>query len=181
MEAKEENNIIKNEEKEKKGLIAWMKNFFENHATLAEIIRFLIIGGIATIIDFLVMGLVVYLFNPSLYSGFLDVYIGSVEPSTVATIVGTGAGFLLGLVFNYIFSVKFVYINKGNSKSTTGFVMFTVLSVIGLGIHLLGMWVGYDVLKINEWIVKIVLTIVVLIYNYISKKLLIFKKNKKTE
>lgn len=37
------------------------------------------------------------------------------------------------------------------------------------------MYVGFDVLHINEWIVKIVLTIIVLIYNYITKRLIIFK------
>ncbi len=57
--------------------------------------------------------------------------------------------------------------------------MFTLLSVVGLAIHLLGMWVGYDLLHINEWIVKIVLTVVVLIYNYISKRLFLFRKQKK--
>lgn len=181
-EAKEEQikEETKTETKEKKGLIAWGKEFFEKHATLAEIIRFLIIGGIATIIDFVVMGVVLYIFEPSAYSGFLDVYIGAVEPSTAATIVGTGVGFVMGLVFNYVFSVKFVYTDKGNSKSAMGFIMFTILSVIGLGIHLLGMWIGYDLLHINEWIVKIVLTFVVLVYNYISKKLIIFKKEKNT-
>lgn len=39
------------------------------------------------------------------------------------------------------------------------------------------MYVGFDVLHINEWIVKIVLTIIVLIYNYITKRLIIFKRS----
>ena len=174
------NENISNDQ-DKKGIIDLIKDFFKKHETLAEILRFLIIGGIATIIDFLVMGLVLYLFEPSLYSGFLDVYFGSTQPASVATIVSTGAGFISGLIFNYIFSIKFVYINKGNSKSTIGFLMFSVLSAIGLVIHLLGMLIGYDLLHINEWLVKIILTVIVLIYNYISKRLLIFKKMKKTE
>ena len=110
-----------------------------------------------------------------LYPSFWNVFFGGDTPSSIATIVGTGAGFVAGLIFNYIFSVVFVYNDKGDSKSAKGFLMFTLLSALGLGIHILGMWLGYDVLGINEWIVKIILTFVVLIYNYISKKLIIFK------
>lgn len=149
------------------------------HPLFMEIIRFLIVGGIATVIDMLVMGAVVYAFDPSLYPHFYNVWYGGGEPSTLATVIGTGAGFVAGLIFNYIFSVLFVFSEKGNSKSVLGFTVFTLLSVVGLAIHLLGMWVGYDLLHINEWIVKIVLTVVVLIYNYISKRLLLFRKQKK--
>ncbi|MBQ9790456.1 MAG: GtrA family protein [Clostridia bacterium] len=163
-------------EEKKVGLIAKIKMYFEKHKTLAEIIRFLIVGGVATIIDFVMMGVVLYLFDPALYPSFWNVFVGSAEPSVVATIVGTGAGFVAGLIFNYIFSIIFVYDEKGNSKSAKGFVIFALLSLVGLFIHLGGMWLGFDVLGINEWIVKIVLTFVVLVYNYVSKRLIIFKK-----
>lgn len=169
----EEENV-----KHKKGLIQGIKDFFVQHKTLAEILRFLIIGGIATTIDFIVMGVVLYLFEPSSYSNFFSVFTSSFEPSFVATIVGTGVGFIAGLLFNYILSITFVYINKGNSKSALGFTMFTLLSLVGLAIHLLGMYIGFDLLHINEWVVKIFLTIVVLIYNYVSKRLVIFKEKK---
>ena len=166
----------KKEKTEKINLLQRFDSFFHQHKTLAEILRFLIIGGFATIIDFIVMGVVLYIFDPNLYPNFFNVFIGGAEPSTIATVVGTGAGFLAGLVFNYIFSVIFVYNEKGNSKSAKGFLMFTLLSLVGLFIHIGGMWLGFDVLGINEWVVKIALTILVLVYNYISKKLIIFKK-----
>lgn len=53
------------------------------------------------------------------------------------------------------------------------------INIVGFlyNIHILGMYVGFDVLHINEWIVKIVLTIIVLIYNYITKRLIIFKRS----
>ena len=168
-------------EKEKQGFVQKFKNFFAEHTTFAEIIRFLIVGGFATIIDFVVMGVVLYIFDPSLYPSFWNVFVGGAEPAVIATVVGTGAGFVAGLIFNYFLSIIFVYNEKGNSKSVKGFLMFFVLSFVGLLIHLGGMWLGFDILGINEWIVKICLTIIVLVYNYISKKLVIFKKNKTEE
>ena len=169
-------------ENQKKSLIAIYKEFNEKHKRLCEIIRFLIVGGIATVIDMLVMGVVLYLFNPSLYPHFYNVWIGKVgEPSTLATIVGTGIGFCVSVIANYLLSVMFVYEEKGNSKTAKGVFLFIFFSVGGLFLQIFGMWLGFDVCGINEWITKIIMTFVVLVYNYVSRKLFIFKKIKRNE
>ena len=152
--------------------------FFKTHKNVGEILRFIIVGGIATLIDMFTMGVVMYLMQKSIYTGFLNVFIGAPTPSTLATIVGTSVGFLVGLVVNYILSIAFVFNEKGNSKSAKGFVVFTALSVIGLGINILGTYIGFDLLKLNQWLVKIIMILVVLVYNYISKKLVLFKNKK---
>jgi putative flippase GtrA len=169
---------MKNKDNIKNKTIIKIKNYFSMHKTQAEIIRFLIVGGFATIIDMLAMGLVLYLFQPAGYNSFLSLFIGDYKPKTISTIIGTGTGFLCGLIFNYVFSIIFVYEDKGISKSRKGFYIFFMLSFIGLLIHLGGMYLGYTVLNINEWIVKIFLTLVVLVYNYVSKKSILFTKTK---
>lgn len=160
-------------------LTKFFKDFNEKHKLFCEIVRFVIVGGIATLIDWLVMGIVLYIFDSSLYPHFYNVWIGKTgEPKTIATVVGTGLGFCVSLIFNYILSVIFVYNEKGNSKSAKGKILFAVLSLIGLFINMLGMWFGRDVCHINEWIIKVIMTIIVLIYNFVSRKLLIFKDKK---
>lgn len=150
-----------------------------NNPLLREIVRFLIVGGCATFIDFLTMSLVLFAMQPEIYPNFLSIFLGGTQdPSTLATVIGTGCGFLVGLAFNYIFSVIFVYKEKGNSKTLGGFLLFAVLSAGGLLIHLLGMYVGYDILHFNEWLIKIFLTAVVLVYNYLTRKILIFRQKK---
>lgn len=156
-------------------MIKSLQRFSNKYPRLAEIIRFLIVGGLATLIDFFAMGITLYCFEPSLYPHFYNVWIGGGAPSTLATIIGTTIGFIVGLVFNYIFSIIFVFQDKGNSKSTKGFIMFALLSGGGLLIHVIGMYIGYNLLGINEWILKIIFTIIVLIYNYITRKVIIFK------
>ncbi|MCH5154991.1 MAG: GtrA family protein [Clostridiales bacterium] len=151
-----------------------LNTFIAAHPTLCEFARFIIVGGLATVVDMFVMGVVLYAFDPSLYPAFYNVWYGGLSPSTAATVVGTCCGFLSGLIINYVLSVLFVFINKGKSKSVFGFAVFAGLSAIGLGIHTGGMYIGYTLLGINEWIVKIFLTVVVLIYNYISKRLVLF-------
>lgn len=152
-------------------------DFNSKHARLCEIMRFLIVGGIATIIDWLVMGIVLYIFNPSLYPKFYNVWIGKVgDPSTIATIVGTGMGFSVSLIFNYLLSVLFVYEEKGSSKSVKGAVLFALMSAGGLLLNVVGMWFGFDICGIDEWIVKILMTLIVMSYNYLTRKLIIFRK-----
>ena len=159
----------------KQKIIQWA----QNHKTLSEILRFCIVGGLATVIDMIVMGVVLYIFQPSIYPNFFNVFWGStVEPSQISTIVGTALGFIIGLVFNYIFSIIFVFEEKGNSKSFKGAFLFVLLSAIGLGINTGGMWLGYDICGINEWVTKIIVTFIVLCYNYITRKMFIFNKSK---
>ncbi len=158
----------------------FLQKFTTKHPRLAEIMRFLIVGGLATIIDFLAMGITLYAFNPNLYPHFYNVWIGGGSPTTLATIMGTGIGFIAGLIFNYIFSIIFVFQEKGNSRSAKGFILFTLLSLGGLLIHIIGMYIGYNLLGINEWVLKIIFTLIVLAYNYITRKLIIFTTAKQS-
>lgn len=168
--------------KKENKLVRWYKNFNEKHKRLCEIARFVIVGGIATIIDMLVMGLILYAFEPNLYPKFYNVWIGKVgNPKVIATVIGTGTGFAVSLIANYILSILFVYEDKGNSKSAKGALLFMVLSAIGLAINMLGMWLCYDLMGINEWITKVLMTLIVLFYNYVTRKLIIFRKNEKNQ
>lgn len=170
----------KTKEKKPNKIKIWYDGFKQKHGRLAEIVRFVIVGGIATVIDYFVMGVILYIFDPSLYPNFFNVFYGGGEPKTIATVVGTGTGFVVSLIFNYLLSVLFVYEEKGNSKTAKGVILFVVLSTIGMLLNMGGMWLGYDILGINEWIVKIFMTIVVLVYNYVTRKLFIFKKSQNT-
>jgi len=144
-------------------MIKFVKRQIALHPKLWEIFKFLLIGGTATLIDFAIMWVII-------------------NPVNWSPVIGTGLGFCGGLVFNYIFSIAFVFSGNGNSteraKTTSGFIFFALLATIGLAIHTLGMWVGFSILGINEWVIKVILTFVVLVYNYLSRKFLLFKKQK---
>lgn len=162
-----------------KAIVEKIKAYFAVHKTFGEILRFIIVGGIATIVDMFMMGVTMYLMQKEIYPSFLNAFVNTPHPSTLATVVGTAVGFCVGLVVNYVLSILFVFNEKGNSKSAKGFMVFLVLSVIGLLINMGGMYVGYDLWRLNQWLVKIVMTIIVLVYNYISKRLLLFKNKTK--
>ena len=146
---------------------------------LAEILRFCIVGGVATIVDFVAMGITLYIFDPSLYPNFFNVFYGGGTPTVLASCVGTGVGFIVGLVVNYLLSVLCVFDEKGSSKTLHGFIVFALLSAGGLAINVVGMYLFVDLAGWNEWLIKIMLTLIVLVYNYITRKLIIFRKDKK--
>ncbi len=150
-----------------------------------EIIRFLLVGGGATIADYIVY----YLFRqwilpPSLFAG--ETW------NSISLIIATALGFCVGLVINWILSVKFVYRavkNKEEASNKKSFLLFTVIGLCGLLITEIGMHVFvavfpeillFDItvflgLPWKEWLAKVIMTCIVLVWNYIGRKLFIFK------
>lgn len=145
-----------------------------------EIFRFLLVGGIATLTDYAVF----YLFRNWLLPAKT---VGNIP----SLIVATAFGFGVGLLVNWIMSVKFVYRqvrNKEESRSKKSFVIFTVIGLMGLAItelgvlllvHILPEFTLFGVTEFllpwNEWVAKVVMTCIVLAFNYVGRKLFIFK------
>lgn len=144
----------------------------------SEFIRFLIIGGISTLIDMFVMAVVIYLPCRHHFSNFLSVFTNSSIAPGYLVAIGSLVGFLVGLGFNFVFSIYYVYLGDNKYvKNKKSFLIFTLLSLIGLVIQTAGVFVGYEIFKINEWIMKIIFIVIVLIFNYITRKKFIFNKN----
>ncbi|MBS6396887.1 MAG: GtrA family protein [Clostridiales bacterium] len=92
-------------------------------------------------------------------------------------LISSGISFTVSVVVNYILSVTFVFETDKNKNKIKEFVIFVFLSIIGLGINQLCMWFGVELLHISYLIVKIGATAVVMVYNFISRKMIIEKKN----
>ena len=60
-------------------------------------------------------------------------------------------------------------------QGTKEFIIFIILSVIGLGINSLIMYLMVDIFKIYYMISKLVSTFIVMVYNFITRKIFIEK------
>lgn len=150
--------------------------FVNKHKLGYEILKFLIVGTITTFIDFFVMSLVIFLFDAPLFDyNLIKVFISNHLATTVSVVVATGLGFVTSTLFNYWASSNVVFSKTNFSKSIKGFALFCSLAIAGLFIHTFGMWLGYDILHLNEWIVKVLLTGVVMVFNYLTRKFIVFK------
>lgn len=156
-----------------------MRNFIEKHRKLLmEIMRFLLVGGLATLIDFGVYELCMFVFFKNMSNYNLNL------------ILSTSLGFIFGNIVNYILSIIFVFKGAKDDKKTQtigAFLLFTIIGVIGLGIKL-GVQTGGNYLMnilfvtndgfwnwFKNTFVYCVATLIVLIWNYIGRKLFIFK------
>lgn len=158
----------------------FLLNFVNKHKLLYEILKFLIVGTITTMIDFFVMSLIIYCFDAVAFDyNLIKVFLNGHTASTMAVVTGTAIGFVVSTIFSYWASNNVVFEKTEFSNSDKGIVMFFALALSGLVIHIVGMWFGYQILLINEWIVKIALTIIVMVFNYVTRKFIIFKEREK--
>ena len=154
----------------------------EKHKKLiGQLIKFAFVGGTAFLIDFLITLLVSALCRK----------IGTSAEAAAA--IGGVFGFTISLIYNYFMSMKFVFERRDDLNRKTEFLIFTILSLIGLalneGILYFGMVFCKSVLPqvYTEYPnyatagVKIVATAIVMIYNFISRKLTLEKKDEEKD
>ena len=124
---------------------------------LSQIIKFGFVGGTAFVID---AGL---LFLLTEFCGIHYLISGMIS-------------FTASVIYNYIVSVKWVFDAKKDANKTQEFIVFIVLSVIGLGINQLFMWLFVDMMHIYYMLSKIIATVIVMVYNFITRKIFLEKK-----
>ena len=149
-----------------------------------EIFRFLLVGGTATIVDYFVF----WLFDGVLFPLVSD----AAWWTTVSLILSTALGFCVGLVVNWLLSISFVFRqvkNKEEATSNKAFMIFTIIGVIGLLITEIGILVLVAILpefslfgstallgtSWAKWLAKVIMTCIVLVWNYVGRKIFIFK------
>lgn len=141
-----------------------MKKLFE------QIIRFGIVGFFCFLIDY---GLTVGLANFGGVHYMLSKFIG----------------FVVSAIVNYILSIKFVFNQKKEMDKRKEFIVFIILSAIGLLLNEVILYICIDVIFANSTLLQgyiteeIMLSIsalfatgVVMVYNFISRKLFLERK-----
>ena len=143
---------------------------------IAQILKFGVVGGLSFLIDFIIT-MVVSTISRAL----------GADVATAATLGGL-FGFCISLVFNYFMSMKFVFERRDDLDRKKEFVIFALLSLVGLGINELILYFGVLVFEsvvpdlvtgypsIVTAVVKMFSTGFVMVYNFISRKMTLEKK-----
>ena len=84
--------------------------------------------------------------------------------------------FTVSVVVNYLLSMRFVFLSREDMDKRMEFLLFVVLSLIGLGLNQLLMWLLVDKGGLHYMLSKIVVTVIVMVYNFVTRKLLLEKK-----
>lgn len=119
---------------------------------IEQIMKFGVVGIIAFVIDFGVMVFLTEVFG--------------IDPVISATV-----SFIISVIFNYAASMRYVFSHREGMSRTREFVIFVVLSAIGLGINDLLIWAGTDLASFDYRLVKIFATAVVMVWNFVTRKI----------
>lgn len=123
---------------------------------LFEFIRYCIVGGAAFLCDYAVLFL-------------LTEYIG------IYYLVSAFLGFITGISVNYFLSIRWVF-RASRVEGFQCFLFFLIIGAAGLGMTVIGMWLGVEVFGFNYMLVKAGVTGIVLLWNYTARRILLFRE-----
>ena len=121
-----------------------------------QLIKFGIVGAVATVIDFGVL---------MLLKEFL----------LIDVLVASAVAFSVSVIVNYVLSMLFVFKGSENNK-VKEFIIFVALSIGGLILNQLIMWLGTQMLSAHYLWVKVFACIFIPAYNFITRKIFLEKK-----
>lgn len=124
---------------------------------IMQIFKFGIVGVICFLIDYLLMI-------------FITIVLG------IDYIISCAVSFVVSNVVNYKLSMKYVFKTNDENSQKFSFISFFIMSVVGLLLTELFMLLFVELLSLHYSISKIVVSGIVMIYNFITRKIF-FEKN----
>ena len=130
-----------------------MLKLLRGNTRLMELVRFGVTGGVCFLVEFAALTLLVELLHmPVLWA--------------------TALAFLISVIVNYALCVKWVFTGaKGGSGRVR--LQFLVTSGMGLGLNELLMWLMNIRLGVQYQLAKVIATLMVMIWNYVTKRLVL--------
>ena len=125
---------------------------------IEQIMKFGVVGFLCFFIDY---GLMI-LFTEAFHINYL---------------VSAALSFSISTIVNYSLSMRYVFKSKKDANKINEFILFVVLSVIGLGVNEAAMWIAVEGLGIHYMISKIGATAVVMVFNFVTRKVFLEDKS----
>ena len=100
------------------------------------------------------------------------------EAGRLDYLFSSGISFSVSVAVNYLLSMRFVFTPKKENNRAKEFVVFVVLSIAGLLLTEILMWLGVEKLNFHYTLSKIAATGIVLLFNFTTKKNFLEQKEK---
>lgn len=127
----------------------------KNNKLLSQVLKFCVVGGGAFLIDSSLLYILTEYFH-------------------VYVLISSVISFIVSLIFNYLLSVFWVF-DVTKKQTIKDVLLFAFLSTIGLGINQIVMYLGVEIFHIYYMLCKIISTFIVMVYNFITRKIFIEK------
>ena len=130
------------------GEAAYLRLFFEKYR---ELILYVFFGGLTTLVDWVSYGLMTAAFLSQMFS----------------------------ILFAYVTNRRFVFESRVHGAKAVAAEMAKFFGARGasLLLNMLVMYVGVDILNINDKVIKVIASVLVIIANYIFSKLFVFRSS----
>ena len=140
---------------------------------IEQFLKFAVVGGISFLVDFTVYTIMCNVLH-------------------IHYIIAGVLGFTVSVVVNYILSMRYVFLSKDDTRKDKEFFIFVVLSLMGMFLNIILLYLCIDILYSNlgylkqllsnEWmniVSKVFATGVVMVFNFITRKIFLEKKERK--
>lgn len=121
-----------------------------------QMFRYVIVGGISFVVDY---GLL-FVFTEWFHFHYL---------------ISATLSFIAGLIVNYSISVRWVFQNSKLNNKSAEFTVYGIIGVIGLFLNNTLMFVFTDFLHLHYMISKLVSAMIVLVWNFAGRRIILFK------
>ena len=139
-----------------------LRNRFPRKSLVGQFVRYLVTGGFAFVVDFGLFALCLYSFGwHYLIANFI--------------------GLVAGLVLNYAMSILWVFTACKRilkKQKSIEFALFALIGIAGVGINQVLMYLMVGELRLNEMASKMIAAVLVLMWNFGARKLMLFRGKK---
>lgn len=91
----------------------------------------------------------------------------------VQHILASSVSFCISVVVNYILTRRFVFASGPNVNVAKEFTYYVLLNFVALGLNTLVLFVCVDLSDLHPLLGKIIATAVVMVFNFVTRKMLI--------
>lgn len=121
-----------------------------------QMFRYAIVGGVSFIVDY---GL--------LYA--LTEWLG------LHYLLSATISFTAGLQVNYLISIRWVFGKSKLSSRTAEFIVYGIIGVVGLLLNNLLLYLFTDCFRLHYMLSKLVSAAIVLVWNFVGRKIILFR------
>ena len=140
----------------------WLDKLFKapTESTFIQLFRYGFVGGLAFLVDYGTMVLLT-------------------EFAGMHYLLAATISFILGLITNYLLSITWVFNQHKLNNRWVEFLLFAFIGVVGLGLNDAIMFLCTERCGIHYTLSKIIATAIVFFWNFLARKLILFKQRQK--
>ena len=90
-------------------------------------------------------------------------------------LLSAGLAFVLGLLVNYVLSIKWVFHRRSIRDKRIEFLIFTMIGLAGLGLNEAFIWFFTEIAQFHYLASKIVSTVFVYLWNFFARRYSLFR------